>query len=79
MILDQTSGTIFWEQLNIDFMVDNEFAECLHDYTKLERILPKYFVDSGFTGGVKKKMNSFNGERFNKVIVPLVDQMMLSS
>ena len=79
MILDQTSGTVFWEQLNIDYMVDNEFAECLQDYTKLESILPKYFVDTTFTDTVKQKMSRFTGKRFDKTIVPLVDQMMLSS
>ncbi len=76
MVLDQTSGTIFWEQLNIDFMVDNGFAESLKDYVNLEGILPKYFVDSSFTNGVKKKMRDFKGERYDKVIGPLVDQMV---
>ncbi len=76
MILDQTSGTIFWEHLNIDFMVNRQFAECLQDCTVLESILPKYLVDNTFVNGVKKKMNNFKGERFDKVIVPLVDQMI---
>lgn len=76
MILDMTHGALFWEQLNIDFMVKHGFAEQLDDYNQLGTILPKYFENSSFTDSVKKKMRSFKYPRFNKTIGPLVDSMI---
>lgn len=76
MILDMTHGTIWWEQLNIDFMVKYSFAEQLFDYNCLSQILPKYFKDSSFTDDIKKKMSAFKCVRFDKKIGPLVDQMI---
>ncbi len=76
MILDTTHGIIWWEQLNIDFMMKHRFAEQLSDYNNLEKILPKYFKDSSYTDQVKKRMNSFKYRRFDETIGPLVDQMV---
>ncbi len=76
MILDQTNGTIPWELLNIDFMVDNGFAEPLMQTADLESLLPKYFVDDAYISGVKKNMAAFDGLRFDHMIGPLVENMI---
>ena len=76
MILDQTHGTIWWEQLNIDFMVKHGFAESLTDVNNLAKILPKYFENTIFTDSVQKKMRAFKCNKFNELIKPLVDKMI---
>ena len=43
MILDMTHGTIYWEQLNIDFMVKHGFAEPLTDYACLGEMSSEVF------------------------------------
>ncbi len=77
MILDKTQGTIFWEQLNIDFMVKHGFAEPLDDYDCLKDILPKYFRDSVYTDAIKKRMAAFSCERYDQTIVRVVKNMLL--
>lgn len=78
MILDQTFGTIWWEQLNIDFMVKHGFAESLTDVADLEKTLRKYFIDSEFSDSIKNKMKLFSHVRFDKKIKPLVDSMFVN-
>lgn len=76
MILDEANGAIFWERLNIDFMVKHGFAESLKDYGQIDTMLPKYFQDTEFTDAVKKKMREFAGVRYDQTIKPLVDEMV---
>ena len=76
MILDQTSGTLWWEQMNIDFMVKHGFAESLVNFTELSDILPKYIRNKVYTESIKKKMRDFKRERFDLRIKPLVKEMI---
>lgn len=75
MILDMCQGTIYWEQLNIDFMVKHGFAEALTNYDDLARILPKYFKDRTYTDAIKKRMAGFSCTQFDQSIVSLVNSM----
>ena len=77
MILDQTFGTIWWEQLNIDFMVKHGFAEPLTDVADLEKTLRRYFTSHDFTDRIKKRMESFQHVRFDETIKPLVESMFI--
>ena len=76
MILDQTSGTIWWEEFNALFMIRHGFAESLTDFNDLPAILPKYLKDSCYTDEVRKKMKEFKRVRFDKQIRPLIRSMM---
>jgi hypothetical protein len=76
MILDMTQPPIFWEQLNIDFMLKHGFAEALTNYDDLGKILPKYFKDRVYTDSVKRKMASFECHRFDRTIVTLVNSII---
>lgn len=78
MLLDMSQGIIWWEKLNCDFMIKHGFAEALEEHTSLEQILPKYLKDRTYTESIKKKMSVFKGNRFDKMIMPLVDQMTSS-
>ena len=63
MILDQTGGTIWWEEHNVTFMVDHGFAESLINFTDLADIFPKYIKDPSYNAAIKKKMHVFKRER----------------
>jgi len=76
MLLDMSQGIIWWEKLNCDFMLQHGFAEALTETTRLEDILPKYLKDHTYTDMIKKRMRDFTCTRFDKTILPLVDQMM---
>ncbi len=79
MILDQTSDTLWWEELNVTFMVKHGFAESLKNYNDLEKIFPKYIDDSSYVTKVKKKMKEFKRECFAKKIKPLIAEMIAMS
>lgn len=76
MILDATTGTIWWEELNISFMVKHGFGVRLEVVQDLEKILPRYIKKDGYNLSIKKKMREFKRERFDKSIKPLVEQML---
>ena len=76
MILDKTSGAIWWEEMNIEFVEKHGFGETLHDFVALSTILPKYIKDSRYSQAIKKKMRSFKRERFEDKIKLLVEEMM---
>lgn len=78
MILDQTSSIIWWEQLNIDFMVANGFAESLFSFKDLPKVLGKYLEDPEYIPSIKKKMKEFKRERFDLRIKPLIEEMLAS-
>ncbi len=76
MILDQTGGTIWWEEHNVTFMVDHGFAESLINFTDLADIFPKYIKDPSYNAAIKKKMHDFKRERFNLRIHGLIKDMI---
>lgn len=75
MILDQTTGTLWWEEMNISFMVKNGFGESLTNFNDLVTIFPKYIKDKNHTAAIKKKMKAFKRERFDLKICPLIEEM----
>ena len=76
MILDQTGGTIWWEEMNVSFMVQHGFAESLSNFNDLNAIFPKYISDPLFSEAVKKKMREFKRERFDQRIHALIHEMI---
>ncbi len=76
MILDQTGGTIWWEELNVTFMVEHGFAESLTNFNDLPTIFPKYVKNSTHTDAIKEKMRLFKRERFDLNIRPLIKYMV---
>lgn len=76
MILDQTGGTIWWEELNVTFMVKHGFAENLVNFADLNEIFPKYIRDATYSEAVKKKMAAFKRERFDQKIQSLIKEMI---
>lgn len=76
MILDQTSGTLWWEDMNITFMVRHGFAESLTNFNDLSALFPKYITDKSFVQSIKQKMKEFKRERFNTSIKPLIRHML---
>lgn len=76
MIHDETQGVLAWEQLSTDFMERHGFAEKLKSFTDLPGMLPKYLKDSTYSDKVKSKMRNFPRKRFDRVIGPLVEEML---
>jgi UDP-N-acetylglucosamine:LPS N-acetylglucosamine transferase len=76
MILDLTGGAIYWENLNVDFIVGHEFGEGLTDFKQLGIVLKKYLNDTAFTSSLKNKMRQFKRKRFDKKIKKIIERML---
>ena len=76
MILDQTCGTIWWEEMNVSFVVSHGFGESLTSFKEFATIFPKYITDGPFIQGIKQRMQEFKRERFDMRIRPLVQEML---
>lgn len=76
MILDRTSATIWWEELNVNFMLNRGFAEVITDFNDLITVFPKYITNKAFREEVKQRMRDFKRERFNLKIKPLISDMI---
>lgn len=74
MILDQTHGTIWWEELNVTFVLDHGFGSSLTQFRDLPVLLKKY-LDGG-AAPIKQKMKDFKRESFNLTIGPLIKQLI---
>ena len=62
MILDKQCGALWWEAMNIEFIVKLGFAESLMSFGEC-RLLCKYLDDPDYAYCIKKKMKEFKRER----------------
>lgn len=76
MIIDQTSGTLWWEGLNIDFVKRNGFGDVITNFKEVPTILKKYLENKGYRETIKNRMENFKGVNFSETIKPLVKEML---
>lgn len=76
MIHDETQAVLTWEQLSAQFMASHGFAEGLKSFADLPTLVTKYIKDTTYSDEVKAKMKLFPRKRFEKVIGPLIEDMI---
>jgi processive 1,2-diacylglycerol beta-glucosyltransferase len=76
MIVDQTSGTLWWETLNVEFVTKNGFGDIITNFKEVPGILNKYIKDPSYREKVRKTMKHFKRKRFDYEIRPLIKEML---
>ncbi len=74
MILDQTHGTLWWEELNVAFVLNQGFGATLTQFDDLPAILKGYL--NGHAASIKQKMKNFKRECFELKIEPLIQELI---
>ncbi len=76
IVVDQTSGTLWWEGLNIDFVKRNGFGDVITNFKEVPTVLKKYLENKEYRENIKNRMMNFKCVYFNETIKPLVKEMV---
>ncbi len=77
MILDQTHGTIWWELMNVEFVIKNGFGVSLTQFADVPVILKRYLDGEALV--IKEKMKQFKRECFKDRIKPLIEELLVQA
>ncbi len=78
LLIDQTSGTLFWESLNIDFVKKHNLGEVITKFNDVSSKINKFLEDSTYICSVKRRMSRLqSGLNFRKRIRCLVKKIMI--
>ena len=76
MILDVTNKPLWWEQMNIDFVISHGFGDSVKNFRNLPELICKYLKDKKHLESVKKKIVKFKKTDFRKNIKNLLQQII---
>tara|TARA_R110000868_G_scaffold10639_4_gene51683 strand:- start:92225 stop:93364 length:1140 start_codon:yes stop_codon:yes gene_type:complete len=76
MILDHTSRVMYWEQLNIDFVLKNQLGLTVEKYSDIKSVLRKMLTNKTYYQQAKENLAKFPKPNFAKAIKTLVDDMV---
>ncbi len=72
MIIDETSGVLFWEQFHVEFVEKNRLGDVLRDLEQLPELVTRYLSDSAYYEKIKKNQKEFDKKEFNKEVKELI-------
>lgn len=79
IIIDKTSGTLWWELMNIDLVQKYGFGDVLHKFKDLNGMLEKFLNNPEYITQIKNSMSLFTKDSFEKNFKELIANVLLES
>lgn len=80
IIVDQTSGILWWELMNLELVVKHSFGDVLTNFRDLNKVLDKYLRNTDYVNFIKNNMRDFiGGDSFEKNIKQLIEEILQNS
>lgn len=77
VLVDQTTGNIWWEVLNVDFVMKNQIGDVVTRFKEINNKVTRFLDDDVYIQSVKKRMNRIqSGVNFKQKIRRLVDRIV---